>query len=343
MLLSIGAIMPSVAWQQAVSTLTGLTSHEFAGGKTKLGTAHQAEQMPIHETSESVGVERDGSVATLTMRGSAAGNVLGGSFWARLPQVLSAICAADAVGALLLTGPDGVFSEGLDLRWYAVSYTRIMRADGGGPASRAALLRQEEQFQGAIGSIAACPLPVIAVIEGACTGIAMEIAAACDVRLASVSARFSLPEVGLGFVPDLGILHRLPRLVGEGWARRLALTGEEIDARSAERIGLVSDVYADRETLRAAALAMATRIAGHPRAAVGCTKRLLEHGSEAGLAQSLREGALYTASLLPADLTSRLREAMTASQISADSADSAVIAAADSLGAGSSPRSFLSS
>jgi enoyl-CoA hydratase len=260
---------------------------------------------------DAVEVKRDGAVAILAMRGSAHGNALGGSFWTRLPEVLSATCGDGTVGAALLTGSAGVFSEGLDLRWYAVSYKRIMRADNGGSASRAALLKQELRLQGAIQSVALCPLPIIAMIDGACAGIAMEIAAACDFRLASASARFSLPEVGLGFVPDLGILHRLPRLVGEGWARQLALTGEEIDAGLAARIGLVNEVYPDSKTLRAASVAMAKHIAGHPRAAVESTRRLLEHGRDVSLAQSLREGALYTAALLPADLPDRLREAMT--------------------------------
>src|SRR6185437_1172023 len=258
-----------------------------------------------------VEVTCDESVAILTMRGSADGNALGASFWSRLPEVLSVACGNGGVGAVLLTGPAGVFSEGLDLRWYAVTYKRIMRADGGGPDSRAALLKQETQLQSAIQAVASCPLPIIAVIEGACVGIAMEIAAACDFRLASASARFSLPEVGLGFVPDLGILHRLPRLVGEGWARQLTLTGEEIDAGLAVRIGLVNDVYPDGKTLRAAAVAMAKRIASHPRTAVESTRRLLEHGQDVALAQSLREGALYTAATMPADLPPRFREALT--------------------------------
>jgi enoyl-CoA hydratase len=269
--------------------------------------------------ARAVEVSQEGAVATVTMCGSADGNALGGSFWTRLPEVLSKACGDGTVGAVLLTGPAGVFSEGLDLRWYAVSYTRIMRADGGGPVSRAALLRQELGLQGAIQSIASCPVPIIAVIDGACAGIAMEIASACDFRIASAAARFSLPEVGLGFVPDLGILHRLPRLVGEGWARQLALTGEEIDAGRAARIGFVNEVYPDGQTLRAAALAIASRIASQPRGAIEGTRRLLERAQDVALEVSLREGALYTAALLPADLPGHLRAAMNGSRQRPDS------------------------
>ena len=110
----------------------------------------------------------------------------------------------------------------------------------------------------------------------------------------------------------LGILHRLPRLVGEGWARQLALTGEEIDAATGLRIGLVNSLYPDGGELARAAGHVARRLAGHPRAAVRGTKDLLEHGLRAGLDSSLREGALYTAAMLPADLAERLRAAMAA-------------------------------
>lgn len=119
---------------------------------------------------DAVEVRHDGAVATLVMRGSAAGNALGGLLWQQLPEVLDALAVDDNVGAVILTGPEGVFSEGLDLRWYDISYTRIMRADQGGPASRAALLRQERQLQDAVQSLASCPRPVIAVIDGACAG-----------------------------------------------------------------------------------------------------------------------------------------------------------------------------
>ena len=102
-------------------------------------------------------------------------------------------------------------------------------------------------------SVAACRKPVIAAVTGWCIGGGVDVIAAADIRLASADAKFSVREVKVAIVADLGSLQRLAGIIGEGHLRELALTGKDIDAARAERIGLVNDVYADQDALLAAA------------------------------------------------------------------------------------------
>jgi enoyl-CoA hydratase len=115
-------------------------------------------------------------------------------------------------------------------------------------------------------------VPVIAAINGYCLGGGLELALACDVRLAVESAVFSLPEVQLGIIPDMGGCQRLPRAVGIGKAKEMIYTGKKIDAAEALRIGLVQQVY-PREKLMEEALKMANEIAGFNPVVVQAAKR----------------------------------------------------------------------
>ena len=166
-----------------------------------------------------------------------------------------------------------------------------------------------ERLQGAITSVATCKKPVIAAIAGWCIGGGVDLATACDVRLCSTDARFSVREVKLAMVADVGTLARLPAIVGQGHARLLALTGDDIDAARALRIGLVEDVFDTHAGLFDAAGALARRVAANPPLVVEGVKRVLNAASERAAAESLRTVSLWNAAFLPSH---DLREAMAA-------------------------------
>jgi len=115
-------------------------------------------------------------------------------------------------------------------------------------------------------------VPVIAVINGYCLGGGLELALACDVRIAAETAVFSLPEVQLGIIPDLGGCQRLPRAVGIGKAKELIYTGRRIDSREALSIGLIQQVY-PKEKLMEEAMKMAGEIASYNPVVVQAAKR----------------------------------------------------------------------
>lgn len=121
------------------------------------------------------------------------------------------------------------------------------------------------------------PVPVLAAIEGHCLGGGLELALACDLRLAGQTARLGMPEIKLGVFPAGGGTERLPRLIGEARARELIYTGEPIDAQEAWRIGLVNRLVPAGEAL-AAAQALGRTIAAHSGTSLRTVKAVLDRG-----------------------------------------------------------------
>ena len=139
----------------------------------------------------------------------------------------------------------------------------------------------------AFDALAALPQPTVAAIAGRAHSAGLELALACDIRVAAAGASFALPETAEGRIPHGGGTQRLPRAVGPAQALRLLLTGEEIDAAEARRIGLVSSVVPDGETIDAAT-ALARRIASHGPLATRFAKEAIRRGSDLPLEQGLR-------------------------------------------------------
>ena len=137
-----------------------------------------------------------------------------------------------------------------------------------------------------------CPKPVIAAVNGFCLGGGMELAFACDIRIASGNAKFGQPEVNLGIIPGGGGTQRLPRAIGVAAALRLILTGEMIEAAEAHRLGIVSEVCAAAE-LMPRALALAELIASKSPVAVASAKQ----ATRAALSLPLDEGLRMERSL----------------------------------------------
>lgn len=248
----------------------------------------------------SMRVERDGHVARVTMQGPGKGNAMGPDFWRELPLVFGALDADPDVRAVVLTGDGGTFSYGLDLPAMAPLFAPLLGADAmAGP--RTDFLADIRRMQAAVSSIAECRKPVIAAISGWCIGGGVDVAAAADVRLAGADARFSVREVRVAIVADLGSLQRLGAIVGDGHLRELALTGRDVDAEHARRIGLVNDVYPGVDAVLAAAHELAGEIAANPPLVVQGVKDVLGHERESRVAEGLRYVAAWNAAFLPSE------------------------------------------
>jgi enoyl-CoA hydratase len=148
-------------------------------------------------------------------------------------------------------------------------------------------LMQREAMKGLriFSAIEEFPKPVIAMINGFCLGGGLELALACDIRIASDTAKLGQPEINLGIIPGGGGTQRLTRLVGEGKAMELILTGDAIDAAHAREIGLVNGVVSFAD-LRSTVLSLATRIAEKSPIAL----RMAKEAVKATARMSLHEG-----------------------------------------------------
>jgi len=261
--------------------------------------------------SDVLTIEVDGQVATLWLDRPNKRNAMGPDFWADLPVAMAALGADSDVRAVVLAAKGPHFSVGLDLTALP-GITGPSDSDGARPsgAARAAHARREiVRLQASITSVAECPVPVIAAIQGWCIGGGVDLISACDIRLASSEAQFSVREAKVAIVADLGSLQRLPAIIGEGHVAELAYTGKDITAARALAIGLVNDVSADADTVLAEARAMAAEIASNSPLAVQGTKAVLVAGEGRSVAEGLDYVATWNAAFLSSD---DLMEAMAA-------------------------------
>lgn len=258
---------------------------------------------------ESVSVEVKDHVAQVTLIGPGKGNAMGPAFWAELPVVFAELDADPEVRAIVLAGSGRNFSYGLDLMAMGPALSESTAGGGASARPRANLHALIKRMQLATTAVADCRTPTIAAIQGWCIGGAVDLISSVDIRYASADAKFSVREVKLSIVADMGSLARLPYILSDGHLRELALTGKDIDAARAEKIGLVNDVFADPEATLAAAHATAVEIAANSPLTVRGVKDVLDEQRAGDVAASLRYVAAWNAAFLPSrDLT----EAITA-------------------------------
>ena len=243
-------------------------------------------------------VERKDHVAEVTMLGPGKGNAMGPDFWRELPIVFDELDADPEVRAVVLTGSGPHFSYGLDLPAMMSDWAGLI-GDGALAQPRTEFLHKLRRLQASVSSVAACRKPVIAAVSGWCIGGGVDVIAAADIRLAAADARFSVREVRVAIVADLGSLQRLAGIVGEGHLRELAFTGADIDAERALRIGLVNDVHPDRDAVLAAAHDLAGRIADNPPLVVQGVKDVLGLVRDREVSDGLRYVAAWNAAFLP--------------------------------------------
>jgi enoyl-CoA hydratase len=256
----------------------------------------------------SLAVEVADGVATVTLGGPGKGNRMGPDFWREMPEAFGRLDRDERVRAVVVRGKGEHFSVGLDLAAMGPELG-VLLAEPNLAAERAQLHELIVRMQRAITCVAEHKKPVIAAIAGWCIGGGVDLATACDVRLASADAKLSVREVKLAIVADVGSLQRLPHIVGQGIARELAMTGDDVSAERALKIGLVNEVYATQEALFDAAAAMAARIAKNPPIVVQGVKSVLNYGMGRPVSDGLAHVAMYNTAYLP---SLDLREAMSA-------------------------------
>lgn len=210
------------------------------------------------------------AVAVLTLNRPERLNALSFALVEELHAALDALERDNACRVVVLTGAGRGFCSGLDLK----DDTHVAPTAAGlsGPA---AAMRTQEYIASLVPRIQRLPQTVIAAVNGPAFGGGLALAAACDLRIASHSARFGVQFIRIGISGcDIGISYTLPRLIGTGRATELITTAREFDAAEAERIGLVTCLVPDAELLRAAT-ELAETLCAHSPFALAMTKQVL--------------------------------------------------------------------
>ncbi len=212
---------------------------------------------------------RDDGVAVITLTNGKV-NALSLELLSSIRRTVEAL-SADLPGAVVVTGGDRLLAAGADISQF------------GGPDEAAVI---GEAFHTTLDALAALPRLVIAAVSGYALGGGCELALACDYRIASEKAVFGQPEILLGIIPGGGGTQRLPRTIGASRAKEMCITGRQVRADEALRIGLVDEVVA-HEDLHDRALALAAEVAAGALTAQAITKRVIDAGLSTTLADGL--------------------------------------------------------
>lgn len=239
----------------------------------------------------------EGPIHRLTLNRPARRNALTPELASAIAAELDLIEERGAARVVVLGGAGGHFCAGLDLHW--------LRSLGALPPT-SELQRGLADFQSAVLAIVRCPLPVLAEIRGTVAGFGLDLALACDLRLAESAATFTSAFARMGLVPDGGSTFTLPRLVGPSNALRFLLAGEALSAGRACALGLVDEVKEEAE-FDAAVAALANAIAGAAPASARAIKRLVRGDELGALEQAMAsEGAAQIQALQSPEFHRRL-------------------------------------
>ncbi len=232
-------------------------------------------------TYETILVERDGPITTLTLNRPKQLNALNQMVIRELNTAFDELGSDESVRVIVLTGAgERAFAAGADIGELAQLQS---------PAAARQLAIRSHHLARAMGDLRQ---PIIAAINGFALGGGLELALACDIRLASDSALVGLPEVTLGLLPGWGGTQRLARLAGPGIAKLLMMTGERVTAAEALRLGIVEQIVPQAELLHTARQ-LAGRLAGLPPLSIAAIKQAVNRG----LNMALDDANMYEAGL----------------------------------------------
>jgi len=237
-------------------------------------------------------VEKKPPIAWIYLNRPEKLNAMNPPAWEELIPICKDIDGDDTIRVAVIASKAAIFTAGIDLVGMMPELPELMiREQLGGLKLK--FLQKIFQLQDGLSCLERCRKPIIAAVHGKCIGAGLDMITACDIRLCSEDAVFSLREAKASFVADVGVLQRIPHIVGQGIARELAYTAKDIDSKRAREILLVNQVFKDREELIRGAEKMALEIAECSPLAVMASKDVLNYG----IGKSIEDGLKYVASM----------------------------------------------
>jgi len=249
-----------------------------------------------HSTISSfVKIEVENHVATLALNRIESLNALSLAFAEEITGSISALNKREDVRAIVIMSNAGGFCAGMDLKDF-----QSLGLMGGRAQDTFFFHDKARPLFDCCNVMEECRKPIIAAVHGVCIGGGLDLISACDIRLCTEDATFSIREAALGFVADMGVLQRLPHIIGQGFTREMAYTARFYSAREVERMGLMNNIYPDKETLLSEAKKLAGLIAANPPMAVMGTKEVINFSRtssiEEGMLKAIEKNALFMTS-----------------------------------------------
>ncbi len=253
-------------------------------------------------------VEKKAPIAWVYLNRPEKKNAMNPPAWTELIPVMKDLDEDDEIRVIIIAGKGTIFCGGIDLLGMIPDLPELTDKEQKGGV-KLKLYEKILRMQDGLSCIEQCRKPVIAAIHGKCIGAGLDMITACDIRLCTEDAEFSLREAAVGFVADMGVLQRISNIVGQGITRELAFTARNVTAKRAREMHLVNELFKNQDELMKGAEQMAMEIAGNSPIAVKATKLVLNRLVAGQVKESLVFNATMSAAVIPSN---DLFEAVTA-------------------------------
>lgn len=246
-------------------------------------------------------------IATVAINRPEKANSLHGPAWEEMRDIFRSLHSNPEARVIVLKGEGKNFCAGIDLSTLMdLQHYAAIKCEG---RKREKIREFIFKLQECISAIEECRKPVIAAIHRACVGGAVDIISACDMRYCTHDAYFSIKEIDLGLVADIGTLQRLPKIIQYGHVAEMAYTGRKVMGQEAEKIGLANQSLSDQEAMMEKVMEVAKSIASKSPLCIRGTKEILLYTRDHSVAESLNYMTAWNASML---LSNDLMEAFQA-------------------------------
>jgi enoyl-CoA hydratase len=241
----------------------------------------------------------ENKIAHVSLNRPDKANALNAPSWEELKSIFSEISENDGVRVVILTGGESKhFCAGIDMDMLMSIASSDITCEG---RRREQIRKFVLQLQAPINAIELCAKPVIAAIHGGCIGAGVDIVSACDMRYCTNDTYFTVKEIDLALVADLGTLQRLPKIIPEGIAREMAYTGRNVYGTEAEKFGLVNRSLDNKEIMMDTVLKTAELIAQKSPLSIRGSKNILLHTRDHSVLDGLQYVANWNAGMLLSD------------------------------------------
>ncbi|MBL4826175.1 MAG: crotonase/enoyl-CoA hydratase family protein [Spongiibacteraceae bacterium] len=236
-------------------------------------------------------VDSHNHIAHITLCRPEKHNAMNVDFWREMPQLIQQLSDDAEARVIVLSSIGKHFCSGMDVS--ALNGDALLRGDVELGRKHEDLRRTVLQLQEVFNLLEKARMPVLAAVQGACIGGAVDMISACDSRYCTDDAFFSVEETNIGMVADLGTLQRLPALIPQGVARELVYTGRRLYAEEAKALGLVNTVYSSQQEMLDGVMQIAEQIASHsPLVITGC-KEMMNYARDHSVADSLNMASVW--------------------------------------------------
>ncbi|MBX3621407.1 MAG: enoyl-CoA hydratase/isomerase family protein [Rhizobacter sp.] len=246
----------------------------------------------------------DAGIAHLQLNRPERMNTMAPPFFPLLRDAVRQLNDSGEARVLVISSTGKHFCAGMSLE--------VFGGDGEGGMMNTKNARTRLSFQESLRRLMGCfdvldevRFPVICAVQGGCVGGGLDLAAACDIRLCTADAFFTVQEIHIGMAADLGVLQRLPKIVPQGVAREMAYTGDRVPAERALAVGLVNAVLPDAQALLAHAMTLAQSIAAKSPLAMAGTKLSINYTRDHGTAAALQQMTLLQSAIFDTDEMAR--------------------------------------